>query len=143
MLNLQGRRTRLIWPPRRLRPARPAVLRLDGLAAGADLRDHRADELHPDAVGDLDLELRIVRRLRHLADDAAGGDDRVPAPHVLNQLLMLLCPPLLRPDDQEPHDHKDEQKWDKLEDDVPTPAASYPLRERGRDQALGSMPWRR
>src|SRR3954465_7867364 len=140
MLNLQGRSRRLIWPPRLVRPVRPAS-GLDGLPARADLGDHRADDLDPHAVGDLDLELRVVRRLRDLADDAAGRHHRVAPPHVLDQLLMLLHPPLLRPDDQEPHDHKDEQKWDELENNVAASASApeEPLRESGGDQALSSM----
>ena len=35
------------------------------------------DHLHPDAIGDLDLNHVVFLHLRHLADDAAGGDHGV------------------------------------------------------------------
>src|SRR3712207_1548808 len=79
--------------------ARPSGL--DRLATRADLGDHAAHQLDADAVGDLDLDLGVVGHLGDLAHDAARADDRVPAADVLDDLLVLPRPPLLRADDQE------------------------------------------
>ena len=56
--------------------------------------------------------------LRDLADQAAGGDDLVAAPHVLDHLLMVLRPLLLGPDDQETHDDEDQDERDELHEHV-------------------------
>src|ERR1700687_3324263 len=55
---------------------------------------------HPNLhiIGDLDHELAIVLDLGHLADQTAGGDDRVAAPDGLHHLLMDLDALLLRSD---------------------------------------------
>src|SRR5215213_8803243 len=115
---------------------RGLCLSLDGLALGANLRNHRTGHLDSHAVGDLDVDVGpIVRDPRDLADDPAGGHHRVAASHVLEHLLMLLHPPLLRPDDQEPHDHEDEDERDEIDEHRVHVAEGGSLGESGRDQA--------
>ena len=64
------------------------------------------------------------------------GDDRVVAPDVLDQGLVILDPPLLRPQDQEIHDHEDEDEGNHLQGDLGSAGSSAgPLREGGGDQA--------
>src|SRR3954470_6266954 len=83
-------------------------LALDRLALGADLGDHRPHEPDANPVGDLDLNLGIVRHLGDAADNPAGGHDRVAAPDALDQVLVLAGLALLRPDDQDPHDDENQ-----------------------------------
>ena len=78
-----------------------------------------------------------VDHLGHLADDAAGGDDGVAAPHVLDHLLMLLHPLLLRPDDQEPHDDENEdERNETVMSEVVAIATEGPLRVSGRNEQV-------
>src|SRR5436190_15461650 len=75
------------------------------LALGAHVAHHAANLPHADAVGDFDLDLVVVNHFGDFADQAAGGDDRVPAPHVLDHFLMRLHPLLLRAQNEEIHDY--------------------------------------
>ena len=86
------------------------ALLLHRLALGAHVGHHRAHLPHAHAVGDLDLDLVVVDHLGDLADQPAGGDDGVAAAHVLDHLLVLLHPLLLRPQDQEIHDDEDQDE---------------------------------
>ena len=57
--------------------------------------------------------------LRHLADEAARGDDGVAAPHLIDHLAVLLGALLLRPDDEEVEDedhqqHRDQQPGERV-----------------------------
>ena len=72
---------------------------------------------------EFDLDLVVVDDLRHLGDEAAGGDDRVAAADRLDHFLMRLGPLLLRPQDQEIHDHENDRERGELNQEIRLPAA--------------------
>src|SRR5262249_13901909 len=100
--------------PRLLLGRRSARLVLDLLALGANARLHRAHLAHSHAVRDFHLDLVVVDDLGDLAHQPAGGNDSIAAAQVLDQLLVLLGPLLLRPQDQEIHDHEDQHERQQL-----------------------------
>ena len=74
-------------------------------------------------------------RLHDPPDEAAIGDDRVVPAHGLDQRLVILDPLLLRPQDQEVHDHEDQDERDHLKGDLRSASGrTGPLREGGGDQ---------
>src|SRR5580704_9731709 len=97
---------------------------LGRLALGTHLADHRAHLLHADAVRNFDLDLVVVRHLRDLADEAAVGDDDIAPAQRLHHVLMLLHLLLLRPQDQEVHDHDDQNERRKLDKHVVSAAGA-------------------
>src|ERR1700684_1318742 len=107
------------------RSARAIVLHR--LALGAHFADHRAHLPHPHAVGDLDLDLVVVHHLGDLADETAIGDHAVAAAQRLDHLLVLLQPPLLRPQDQEIYDTDDQYQRHELHDHAVGVAAATEL----------------
>src|SRR5262245_47754720 len=82
---------------------------LDRLALGAHARDHRAHLPHAHTVGYFDLDLLLVDHLSDLPHQPSRRNHGVAAAQVLDQLLMLLHPLLLGPQDQEIHQDDD---WD-------------------------------
>src|SRR5712692_4959117 len=118
--------------------ARRALV-LDRLSLCAHVGEHRAQLPHPQALGDLDLDLGrvVVDLLGDLADQAAGGHDRVAPAHVLEHFLMLLLPLLLWAQNQEVHDHEDQDDREQRHQHVA--AAALPeLSISGRDQHRNS-----
>src|SRR5258708_7527429 len=103
-----------------------ALFVLHGLALGRYGGPHAAPLPHPHAVGDLDLDLIVVHHLGHLSDQSARGDEDVAAAHILHHLLVLLCPLLLRPQDEEIHDDENKAKRQQLIKHV-RPDPSHPL----------------
>src|SRR5579862_3019899 len=91
---------------------------LDRLALGTHLADHGAHLPYADAVGNLNLDLFVVRHLRYLADEAAVGHDDIPAAQAFHHLLMLLHALLLRTQDQEIHDHDDQNKRREIDEHI-------------------------
>ena len=67
-------------------------------------------------------DLAVVDDLGDLADQAAGGHDRVATAQVGNHFLMLLHPLALRPDDQEIHDRKNRHERQDLDQETGGPA---------------------
>src|ERR1700676_535421 len=70
---------------------------------------------HPNLhiIGDLDHELAIVLDLGHLADQPAGGDNRIAAPDRFDHLRMGLNALLLRPDQKKIENAKEQDQWHK------------------------------
>src|SRR4051794_26383583 len=73
---------------------RPIIL--DRLALGAHARDHRADLAHAHTIGNLDLKLLLIDHFGNLADKPSGSNHGIAAAQVLDQVLVLLHPLLLR-----------------------------------------------
>ena len=69
-------------------------------AVRPDIAQHRLDDPNLDPLRDLDLDFMVVD-LDDLADQAAAGDRGVARFHPGDHRLMLLDPPLLRPDQEE------------------------------------------
>jgi hypothetical protein len=63
---------------------------------------------HPDPVGDFEFDLVVVDHFRDLADEATRRHHGVAAPDVLYEFGVVLHLLLLRPQNQEIHDHKDQ-----------------------------------
>src|SRR5262249_31318177 len=93
---------------------RSARFVLHRLALGLHARHHRADLAHAHTVRDLHLDLVVADDFDDLAHQPPGGNDPVTAPQVLHQLLVLLGPLLLRPQDQKIHDHEDQDEGQQL-----------------------------
>src|SRR5919197_3322249 len=91
---------------------------LDRLTPGADFSNRALDDADARVLGDFDLNLILVFDFRHLANDAAGGDDRIAAPDVAYHLPMLLGTLLLRTKQQEIEDHEHQEDGDQLHKEV-------------------------
>src|SRR5260370_19933771 len=98
---------------------------------------HAAALPHPHAVSDLDFDLIVVHHFGHLSDQPARGDEDVAAAHILHHLLVLLCPLLLGPQDEEIHDDENKGKRQQLIKDVRADA-SHALCVGGCDHARNS-----
>src|SRR5215468_11271396 len=99
-----------VGPPPLLSPRCSALgVVLDRLALGAHARNHRAHLPHAYAVGNLDLNLLLIDHLGDLTNQPTGRNHGVAAAQVLDQVLVLLHPLLLGPQDQKVHQGDD---WD-------------------------------
>ena len=70
-------------------PCRPLIVGGDRLVLATNVDHHLLDDLDANAFGQFDRDF-LVARLGHLADDAAGRDDRIALLDVLDQGLVLL-----------------------------------------------------
>src|SRR6185503_154231 len=88
--------------------AESSVVRRLG-AVWPNVAQHRLDDADTDALCDLELDLILVD-LGDLADQAAIGDRRVARLYRHHHRLVLLHPPLLRPDQQEIENDENEDE---------------------------------
>src|SRR6202047_5202038 len=85
-------------------------LRLDGLALGPHVRNHRPENAHPDIWRDFEFELGIVHYFRHFADQASGRDHAIAPARILDEICMFLRLFALRPDYKIIGDDKDQSE---------------------------------
>src|SRR5215813_5528577 len=116
----------------------PLALRavvLDRLALGAHARDHRADLSHAHAIGNLNLDLLLIDDLGDLADQPSRRNHRIAAAQVLHQVLVLLHPLLLGPQDQEVHQGNDgDHHHERRRQQAVAERAATGLRKSGRHE---------
>src|SRR6516162_11408332 len=81
---------------------------------GEHTRDRAAQDTDPDAIGDVDRDLLGVLHAGYRADDAASGHDPIPAPQRVEHRLVIFRLALLRSDQQEIEDDKNQDQRKKL-----------------------------
>ena len=88
----------------------------------------------------LGLELIVVDDLGHPPDNAAIGDDRIAAAHILDHQLVLRRALLLRAKEQHIHDGEDEDERRELHEHVGRAEAAGRLRIGwGDEQGMGLL----
>jgi hypothetical protein len=65
---------------------------------------------HPYAIGDFNFDVIVIDDFGDLGNQAAIGHDGVASPQGFDHGLMLFHLLLLRPQDQEIHDHDDQDQ---------------------------------
>src|SRR5512132_3150628 len=109
------------------------LLRRFGL--GQNGGDRRPLHPHPNALGDLDLNLVLVDDLGDRPDDAAAGGDAIAAAKRGEHFLVLLHLLLLWANQQEVEDDEDQDDRKKLQHRVGSAGRRRRiLRKRGRDE---------
>lgn len=86
----------------------------DRLSFRSDLSNGGLNNAHLHAFGQLNFQFVVIFDLYNLTDQATLGHNLVTATQRRHHCLVILDLLLLRPDQQEVHDHEDQNKRDKL-----------------------------